>query len=84
MWELREPDFLVKTTEIFGRLCATFPHSGSHKDIAEQMTKPDNATYAWYDVSSEELLAVVIWDASDPGRTRDQPQTIHYLDAGPW
>ena len=66
-----------KITEIFERLCATFPHSGSHKDIAEQMTKPYNATYAWYD--SEELLAVAICDASDPGR--EQPHTIHYLDA---
>ena len=68
-----EPDFLApqKITEIFERLCATFSHSGSHKDIAEQLTQPDHATYAWYDVSSEELLAVAICDASDPGRTRD-------------
>ena len=46
-----------KLTEIFERLCVTFPHA----DIVEQLTNPEHATYAWYDESGE-LLAVAICD----------------------
>ena len=43
--------------EIYERLCGSFPHSESHRHIAQILTQPDNATYAWYD-GSDKLMAV--------------------------